>query len=123
MFRPNEAAQMTTAMRLQTPATRVSFGVNKNAYTDANGVIMANFKSYGGTEKNDNGVISIEDTAQVVCWYRPDIKSDCRLILLSAGFDDNGKPNAVYEILGEPENIEMRNMFLKFKVRRIKGGA
>ena len=23
----------------------------------------------------------------------------------------------------EPENIEQRNMFLKFKVRRIKGGA
>lgn len=123
MFRPNEAAQMTTAMRLQTPVTRVSYGVNINDYTDANGVIMANFKSYGGTEKNDNGVLSIEDTAQVVCWYRPDIKSNCRLILLSAGFDDNGKPNAVYEILGEPENIEMRNMFLKFKVRRIKGGA
>jgi head-tail adaptor len=123
MFRPNEAAQMTTAMRLQTPVTRVSYGVSTNDYTDAKGVIMANFKSYGGTEKNDNGVLSIEDTAQVVCWYRPDIKSDCRLILLSAGFDDKGKPNAIYEILGEPENIEMRNMFLKFKVRRIKGGA
>jgi hypothetical protein len=30
---------------------------------------------------------------------------------------------AVFDILGEPENIEMRNQFLKFKVRRVKGGA
>jgi hypothetical protein len=30
---------------------------------------------------------------------------------------------AVYDIIGEPENLEMRNMFLKFKIRRVKGGA
>ena len=29
----------------------------------------------------------------------------------------------VYEILGEVENIDMRNQFAKFKVRAVKGGA
>ena len=124
MFRPSEAAQMTTPLRLQQPIYATSYGVNtKTAYKNVDGVIMANFKTYGGTEKNDNGIISVEDTAQIVCWYRPDIKANCRIILLTAGFDEKGKPNAIYEILGEPENIEQRNMLLKFKVRRIKGGA
>lgn len=121
MFRPIEAAQMTTPLRLQRPKSAPSYGVNKKTWGNADGVIMANFKSFGGTEKNDNGVLSVEDTAQIVCWYRPDIKGDCRVILLD-GTEETENPK-IYEILGEPENIEMRNMFLKFKVRRIKGGA
>lgn len=121
MFRPTEAAQMTTPLRLQTPVKAVSYGVSTNTWRNVEGVIMACFKSFGGTEKTDNGILSVEDTAQIVCWFRPDIKSGCRLVLLDGSEDtDNAK---AFEILGEPENIEMRNMILKFKVRRIKGGA
>lgn len=115
MYRPIEAAQMTTPFRLQTPISVSSYGVNKKTWQDADGVIKANFKTYGGTELTVNNVLSVEDTAYIICWYRPDIKSGCRVIRLSDG--------AAFEILGEPENIEMRNQFLKFKVRRIKGGA
>lgn len=121
MFRPSEAAQMTTPLRLQRPVTATSYGVNKKTWENVDGVIMANFKTFGGTEKTDNGILSVEDTAQVVCWYRPDIQGNCRLVLLDGSEDtDNAK---CYEILGDPENIEQRNMFLKFKLRRIKGGA
>ncbi len=115
MYRPSEAAQMTTATRLQTPAGDRTLGVSVKTYADVAGVVMVNWKSFGGTETTSNGVLSVEDTAQITCWYRPDIRSDCRLVRLSDG--------AVYEIMGEPENIEMRNQFLKFKVRRVKGGA
>ena len=115
MYRPIEAAQMTTATRLQTPTSGKALGVSKKTYADVSGVVMVNWKSFGGTETTNNGVLSVEDTAQIVCWYRPDIRADCRLVRLS--------DSAVYEILGEPENIEMRNQFLKFKVRRVKGGA
>lgn len=115
MYRPIEAQQMTTATRLQTPTSGNTLGVNKKTYADVSGVLMVNWKSYGGTETTINGVLSVEDTAQVVCWYRPDICSGCRLVRLTDG--------AVYEIIGEPENIEQRNQFLKFKVRRVKGGA
>ena len=114
MYRPIEAAQMTTATRLQTPVSGKAFGVSTKTYADASGVVMVNWKSYGGTETSSNGVLSVEDTAQICCWYRPDIRSDCRLVRLSDG--------AVYEVIGEPENIEMRNQFLKFKVKRVKGG-
>lgn len=115
MYRPIEAAQMTTPMRLQTPTSGKSLGVDVKTYADVSGVVMVNMKTYGGTERTDNGVLTVEDTAQIVCWYRPDIRSDCRMIRLTDG--------AAFDILGEPENIEMRNQFLKFKVRRVKGGA
>lgn len=115
MYRPSEAAQMTTVMLLQLPTIVPEYGVNRKTWEDSSLVVRCNFKSYGGTERIVNDVLSVEDTAQIVCWFHPDIKSNCRLKRLS---DD-----AVFEILGEPENIEMRNQFLKFKIRRVKGGA
>jgi hypothetical protein len=96
-------------------ASEKVLGVTRAQVYEDKGVIFCTWKSYGGTETNSNGVLTIEDTAQIVCWYRPDIRSDCRLVRLSDG--------ATFEILGEPENIEMHNQFLKFKVRRVKGGA
>lgn len=115
MYRPGEAVQMTTPMTLQAPVTVKEYGVSKKEWREIDSVIMVNFKTFGGTEKIVDGVLSVEDTASIVCWYRPDIKSNCRLVRLADG--------AAFEILGEPENIEFRNQFLKFKVRRVKGGA
>ena len=79
-------------------------------------LIYGSFKSYGGTEVTVDGVYSIEDTADVETWYRPDITSDCIVALA-----DN--PTAKYQIINDPENINRRNQFLKFKVKRIKGGV
>ena len=45
----------------------------------------------------------------------PEIKSGDRIKLLESG--------AVYDIIGQPENIELRNQEMSFKVNRIKGGA
>lgn len=114
MYRPASAAQMTTPMRLQVPTSATVMGVAKKEYTDGD-VIMCNFKTYGGTESVVNDVLSVIDTAQITCWYRPDITSGCRLKRLSDG--------AVFDILGEPENLEQRNQILYFKIRRVKGGA
>lgn len=115
MFRPPEANQMTTPLILQVPTQTKYNGVRTNSYTDVDDVIFANFKTYGGTESVVNGILQIIETANIVCWYRPDITAGCRIKRTS--------DNAIFEILGEPENIEQRNMFLKFKVKRIKGGA
>lgn len=105
---------MTTPMRLQVPIYTDVMGVTKKEYTDGD-VIMCNFKTYGGTESVVNDVLSVIDTAQITCWYRPDITSGCRLVRLS--------DLAVFDILGEPENLEQRNQILYFKIRRVKGGA
>lgn len=116
MYRPAEASQMTTPIKIQSPVKITEYGVTKKTYVDIDSAqMLVNFKTYGGSDRTDNGILIVEDTATIVCWYRPEIKSDCRIVRLSDG--------AAFDILGEPENIEMRNQFLKFRVRRVKGGA
>lgn len=110
-----------------TPTYKNVSGVNKPIYPtiqealdvkDEKGnrlnLFFGSFKTYGGTERDVNGVYSIEDTANIETMYRPDIKANCRIAR---------EDGATYDIIGEPENINMRNQFLKFKVRRVKGGA
>ena len=104
-----------TPIKLLVPTYRTVKGVKKKVYPNDGELLFCSFKTYGGTERNINDVYSIEDTANVETWFRPDIKSDCRIMLADTG--------AVYEIMNEPENIEMRNQYSKFKVKRIKGGA
>lgn len=89
-------------------------GINKKVFT-AGDEIFISAKSYGGTEKIVNDKYVIEDTMICECWYRPDITSDCNIILL----DDNSE----WEIINSPENIERKNKYLKFKIKKIKGGA
>ncbi|MCQ2308206.1 MAG: hypothetical protein MJ000_11705 [Bacteroidales bacterium] len=112
MFKPS--FPFSTPVQLLKPVWSTVSGVRKKSFPESGDVMFCSFKSYGGTEREVNGIFSVEDTGNLETWFRPDITSDCRVKL------DNG---AVYEIMNEPENIEMRNQFLKFKVRRIKGGA
>ena len=78
-------------------------------------LIYGNFRTFGGTERDVNGLYSIENTATIETWFRPDIKSNCRI-----GIPETGE---IYEILGEPENIGMRSQYLRLKVIQHKGGA
>lgn len=123
MFKPAAAAQMATPCMLLSPVERNVLGVVKKDYVQDGERFNCNWKSYGGTEVTNNGVLTIEDTATVVCWYNPAISASCRVVRLADGKDDAGNWRAVYEIVSEPENIEQRNMLLQFKVRRVKGGA
>ena len=105
-------------MYLLTPTTTTVKGVAVKRYPEPTEgeLIYCSFKTYGGTESNNNGVYTVLDTANIETWYRPDIKASCRLC-----FAENTAK--VYEIIGEPENINMRNQFMKFKVQSVKGGA
>lgn len=102
-------------MQLLKPMYTTVKGVEKKTFPEAGADFNASFKTYGGTESNNNGVYTVEDTANVETWYTPEIIEGCRVLNVLTG--------GVYEILGVPENIEMRNQFMKFKVRRVKGGA
>ena len=113
MFRPKEIDNLDCAMRLLIPTYSKVNGVNTKNYPETGALFFANFKTYGGTERDVNGVYSIEDTADIVTWYRPDIKSDCRVVRLEDG--------AIFDIINEPEDMNFRHMFLKFKVKRVKG--
>ena len=122
MYKPIAAAQMATPCLLQIPTTNNVLGVPKKTYEDSE-QFCCNWKSYGGTEIVNNDVLTIEDTATIVCWFNPIIQASCRIVRLADGKDAAGRWRAVYEVIGEPENIEQRNMIMQFKVRRIKGGA
>lgn len=108
---PQELKHLNSKFKLVKVSIEKVLGADKRIEQEV-GEFFANFKSYGGTEKDVNGVLMIEDTATIVTHYRPDIQSGCLIVR-----DDGAR----YEILNDPENIELRNIALKFKVRRIKG--
>lgn len=107
----------STPLVLLTPTYTTVNGVRKKSFpaVEDGAPFFASFKTYGGTERDVNGVYSVEDTANIETWFRPDITSGCRVAIAGT--------SAVYDIVGEPENLDMRNQFLKFKITRVKGGA
>jgi len=116
MYRPKEAEQMTTVVKLQNRVTTNVSGAKNISYVDAeDSILYCNFKTYGGNESVVNGKLVIDNTATVVTWFRPDIKASCRIVLLSDG--------SLWDIISDPENIEQRNQMLRFKVRKVTGGA
>lgn len=112
-FKP--AYPYSTACELLIPTYSATKGVPVKTFPETGIQIFCSWKTYGGTETTNNDVFTVVDTAKVETWYRPDIKSDCRLKVLQTG--------DVYEIIGKPENIDMRNQFLQFKVQAVEGGA
>ena len=112
MYRPG-SEQFATVVMLLVPEYSSYNGVNRKKYPDTGMVLRVNWKSYGGTEREVNGLTVIEDTATVTTWYDPAVRSDCII---------KREDGALFEIINEPENIEMRNQYMTFKVRRYKGG-
>lgn len=113
------AAPFTTPMYILEPTYQTVKGVRKKVWPDPSTLgedqlIFGTFRSFGGTDMVTNDVVTVEATGDVETWYRPDITSDCRLYMIPTGES--------YEIMGDPENISMRNQFLKIRVRKI-GGA
>lgn len=102
-----------TPVELFNPTYETVKGVSKKVYPEKGELIFCKFKTYGGTETTVNGQLTVVDTANVETWYRPDIISASQLRLGAK----------VYEVMGEPEDIEQRHQFLKFKVRGVKGGT
>lgn len=97
-------------------STETVKGRTIKTYAQEGILFFGSFATYGGTERNTNGVYSVEDTATVETWYRPEFAASGRVALANA-------PAKVYEIVGEPENIEQRNQYCKMRVTRVAGGA
>lgn len=106
-----------TAIKLLIPTETMKKGTAVKTFPDLKDapVIYGSFRTFGGTDSNVNGVLSVVDTATIDTWYRPDITSACRLYVIQTG--------AYYEIIAKPENIEMRNKWLKIRVKGLAGGA
>lgn len=105
----------STRIELYIPTLDKKKGVTVKEWPEEGIPLNCSFQTYGGTETTINDVYALEDTANVETWYRPDIKANCRIKVLSTG--------RFYEIMNTPENINMRNQFCKFKVKAIRGDA
>lgn len=117
-FRP--AAPFTTPIYILNPVYETVKGVRNPEYPDPedltdDDLIFGTFRSYGGTDTQSNDLIVVEKTGYIDTWYRPDILSNTRLYVIPT--------QDVYEILGDPEDIEMRHQYLKIRVRKIGGAA
>lgn len=111
-YKPNEP--FLVPMYLFTPTITIAKGSQKKIYPEKGNLIYCSFRTFGGTEKIIDNILAVENTAVIETRYRSDIKSDCILQ------DCDG---LAYEIIGTPENIGMKNRYLKFKIRAKKGGA
>lgn len=114
MHRPSKAAQMATPCMLQINNDSYVNCVHKKTYTDGMR-FDANFSTYGSVESESNGLVTVVENITLTTWYSPDLKAGCRIKRLTDG--------AIFDIIGEPENVEMRNMYSVCKLQRVRGGA
>ena len=112
-YRPT--SPFNVPMKLLKPVTKRVQGAVKKTFTEPeeSDLFYGSFRTFGGTENTSNDVYTIVDTATIDTWFRPDIKADCRIYLCET--------SEIYEVIGSPENINMRNQYLRFKVRKVGG--
>lgn len=113
MFRPAQINELRTPAELLIPSYSKYNGVSKKSFPDKGELIFINFKSRGGTDSVVDGVYSVIDTAEIVTWYDPRIKSDCRIRVESD----------VYDIKGDPEDVERQHVHMILKVEKVSGGV
>lgn len=99
--------------RLQNPEYTRESGVDVKVWKD-DGELFAGVKTYGGTEVQKNGVITVKDTAVLHTWFNSRCRANSRLI------DDAG---GIWSIITPPEDIDAARRFISFKIERVQGGA
>lgn len=120
MSRYKPAAPFATPIYLLNPTYKSVKGVPRETWPEISALgdddlIFGNFRTFGGTDVINNDLYVVQATGTIDTWYRPDIRSNSRLYFIETG--------VTYEILGDPEDIDMRHQYLKIKVRKIGGGA
>lgn len=115
MYRPKDVFNVPFLLLVPTE-TKVEGVVQKTFPALEDGILFyGSFKTFGGTETNLNGLLTVKDTATIETWYMPELKANCRIALADTG--------ELYDIIGTPEDISFRHQYLRFKVEHVKGGA
>lgn len=112
------SAPFTVPFKLLVPITTSSYGVPTKAYSDPKDiteVLFCSFRTFGGTENIRDDLYTVIDTGVIDTWYRPDIKSNCKIYLCETG--------DTYDIIQNPEDIDFRHQYLRFKVMKVGGKA
>ncbi|WP_458397875.1 hypothetical protein [Anaerotignum sp.] len=103
------------AMKLLVPVTTKEYGVVKKSFStpEESDLFYGSFRTFGGTERMNNDVYTIINTAVIDTWYRPDIKADCQIYICET--------EQTYNIVSDPEDIDFRHQYLQFKVQKVGG--
>lgn len=112
MYKPARIREFTTPAIHKKASTQTVNGRTQKTY-EAVGKVRGKFKQKSAEEMTANGLIVSSDKITFVTWYKPDFAAAD--ILTIGGVD--------YEIVGTPENVEMRGRYAVLTLERIGGGA
>lgn len=77
------------------------------------GRVKGQFKQKGTREQTANGVYVVNDNITFITWWKKDFQASD--ILNINGVD--------YQIIGTPENVELRGKYAVINLEKIEGGA
>jgi hypothetical protein len=112
MYKPANIREFVTPAVHKKAVTELVDGRTVKTYTEA-GTIRGKFKQKGTAETNANGLTVINEKTSFITWYKADLAAAD--ILTINGVD--------FEIIGTPENVEMRNRYAVITLERLDGGA
>lgn len=112
---PNMASRMYTPARVLKCETVNKKGMVSKVYTPEDTGRFIAFSNFQGTEKIIDGVLVVENTAVICSPYIKGLQVSDRIRLEDSGSE--------WDIITPPENWNMQNLFLIFKVRRVESGA
>ena len=112
MYKPANIREFTTqAVHKKATKNKVN-GRTVKTYKEV-GTVRGKFKQKGTAETNANGLTLINEKTTFTTWYKADLAAAD--ILTINGVD--------FEIIGTPENVEMRSRYAVITLERIGGGA
>lgn len=112
MYKPANIREFITPAVHKKATTETINGRTSKVYTEV-GTVRGKFKQKGTAETNANGLTLINEKTTFITWFKADFAAAD--ILTINGID--------YEIIGEPENVEMRSRYAVLTLERISGGA
>ena len=114
MYKPANIREFVTPAVLKHVSYTMIEGRSQKTFTEAeNPNIRGKFKQKGSTELNANGLTIVNDHTSFITWWRSDFRASD--ILTINGID--------YQIIGTPEDVEMRHRYAVLNLVRYEGGA
>lgn len=105
---------MSVPMTIMIPEDVRVQGVPKKVLKEGD-LFFGSYRTYQTNDRTNNDVKTPERVVVVDTWYRPDIKSNNKIRMEPGG--------EIYDIVGDPEDIEMRHQFLQIRLQRAGGKA
>lgn len=112
MYKPANIREFVTpAIHKKMVEVEISGHLRKQLEVISN--LRGKFKQKGTTEITANGLKVVNDKTTFITWFKSDLEA--KDVLTINGVD--------YEIIGTPENVEMRGRYAVINLEKISGGA